>query len=74
MPAKGMVAASSKETVGGMWNVVFSGATAYSAKAPWGVSISWKAATRSPSLKLVTLEPTEWTMPAMSSPWLTPGT
>ena len=45
-------------------------ASAYSAKLPPVVCISWKAATRSPTLNSVMSEPTEWIVPAMSSPWL----
>ena len=38
----------SKDMFVGRWKTVCAGATAYSAYAPPGVSIGWKAATRSP--------------------------
>ena len=54
----------------GRKKVVCFHATAYSAYEPPGVSISWKAATRSPFLNSTTFSPTSWTMPEMSSPVL----
>jgi hypothetical protein len=73
MAAKGTVAACSNDTVGGRWKVVCCQPTAYSAKDPPVVIISWNEATRSPDLNSQTAEPTLWTMPAISSPLLKPS-
>ena len=67
----GIVEASSKEVVSGIWNVVAAGARAYSAYAPPGVSMGWKAATLSPTLNNEeTSDPRAATVPARSSPEL----
>jgi hypothetical protein len=68
--ASGIVAASSYESVEGMWKTVCEGQTVYSAYVPRGVSMTWKPATRSPTLNPLTLAPREATVPATSVGYL----